>query len=55
MRSDAYPHLGLRLLAWIASIVVFFAHGVVYDIRQKRRKALKAAIAEVTSEPSGAS
>jgi hypothetical protein len=55
MRSGARPYFQLRLLAWIASLIVFFVHGVVYDIRQKRRKALKAAIAEITSGPSGPS
>jgi uncharacterized membrane protein YbhN (UPF0104 family) len=48
--NSASPHFWLRLLAWIASIILFAVHGVVYDIRQKRRKALKAAIAELKSE-----
>lgn len=51
MRSDAHPYIGLRLLAWIASIILFLVHGVIYDIREKRRETLKTALAELTSDP----
>jgi hypothetical protein len=48
LHADPYPYFWL---AWIASIIVFFVHGVVYDIRQKRQEKTKAAT-EPASEPS---